>query len=62
MWPQGDIGVVLWSLSVAADEWQGTDTLAALCTVPDRWIPTAHGSPRPRCSRGGFYGRCGGSA
>ena len=35
-WPQGDVGVILWSLSaVVAGEWQRSDTLAALCTVPD---------------------------
>ena len=33
-WPQGDIGVVLWSLSVAAWDWQTPETLTRLCTIP----------------------------
>ena len=45
LWPQGDIGVVLWSLSTVADEWQRNDTLTALCTVPDDGIPTAPWNP-----------------
>ena len=33
-WPQDHIGVVLWSLSVAADGWQPPETLSRVCTVP----------------------------
>ena len=33
-WPQDHIGVVLWSLSVAADRWQMPETLSRVCTVP----------------------------
>ena len=33
-WPQEQIGLVLWSLSVAADEWQAPETLVRLCTIP----------------------------
>jgi hypothetical protein len=33
-WPQPDIGVVLWSLSVAASDWQPPQTLTRLCTIP----------------------------
>ena len=33
-WPQNDVGVVLWSLSVGADDWQSPDILVRLCTVP----------------------------
>ena len=44
-WPQGDIGVVLWSLSAVAEEWQGTDGLTALCTVPDDRMPHAPWNP-----------------
>ena len=40
-WPQGDIGIVLWSLSEVGDEWRNTDTLTTLCTVPDDDIATA---------------------
>ena len=40
-WPQGDIGVVLWSISAVAADWQNAATLTALCTVPDDTMPTA---------------------
>ena len=40
-WPQGDIGVVLWSISAEAADWQNGATLTALCTVPDDTMPTA---------------------
>lgn len=40
-WPQGDIGIVLWSLSEVGDEWRNTDTLTTLCAVPDEDIATA---------------------
>ena len=33
-WPVYDAGIVLWSLSVAADEWQTREHLTRLCTVP----------------------------
>jgi hypothetical protein len=33
-WPQEDVGVVLWSLSVAANDWQSTERLTRMCTVP----------------------------
>jgi hypothetical protein len=34
-WPQADAGVVLWSLSVCADDWQSAKKLARLCTIPE---------------------------
>ncbi len=34
-WPQADIGIVLWSLSVSAGDWQASETLTRLCTIPD---------------------------
>jgi hypothetical protein len=34
-WPQADAGVVLWSLSVCADEWQSAEKLTRLCTIPE---------------------------
>ena len=40
-WPQGDIGIVLWSLSGVGDEWRNTHTLTTLCTVPDDDIAAA---------------------
>ena len=33
-WPQADIGVVLWSLSVSAGDWQTSEKLTRLCTIP----------------------------
>ncbi len=33
-WPQDDVGIVLWSLSVAANEWESPERLARLCTIP----------------------------
>jgi hypothetical protein len=33
-WPQGDIGVVLWSLSVGANDWQTRERLTRMCTIP----------------------------
>jgi hypothetical protein len=34
-WPQADMGVVLWSLSVSAGDWQTSDKLTRLCTIPE---------------------------
>jgi hypothetical protein len=34
-WPQADIGLVLWSLSVSADDWQNSEKLTRLCTIPE---------------------------
>jgi hypothetical protein len=34
-WPQADIGIVLWSLSVSAGDWQTSEKLTRLCTVPE---------------------------
>jgi hypothetical protein len=34
-WPQADIGIVLWSLSVSADDWQTSEKLTRLCTIPE---------------------------
>jgi hypothetical protein len=33
-WPQTHTGVVLWSLSVSANDWLDRETLTRLCTVP----------------------------
>ena len=33
-WPQCDAGIVLWSLSVAANDWQPRERLSRLCTIP----------------------------
>lgn len=32
-WPQADIGIVLWSLSVSASDWQSSEKLTRLCTI-----------------------------
>lgn len=34
-WPQADIGIVLWSLSIAASDWQTAEKLTRLCTIPE---------------------------
>lgn len=34
-WPQNHVGVVLWSLSVSANDWQTSEKLTRLCTIPD---------------------------
>jgi hypothetical protein len=33
-WPQNDVGIVLWSLAAAANDWVDRETLTRLCTVP----------------------------
>lgn len=33
-WPQGDIGVLLWSLSVSTNDWQSSQRLTRMCTIP----------------------------
>jgi hypothetical protein len=33
-WPQRDAGIALWSLSVAANDWQSRERLTRLCTIP----------------------------
>ena len=37
-WPQADIGIVLWSLSVSASDWQTGEKLTRLCTIPEPTI------------------------
>ena len=37
-WPQGDIGIVLWSLSVAANDWQTRENLTRLCAIPNNGV------------------------
>jgi hypothetical protein len=32
---QADIGVVLWLLPVSADDWQTSEKLIRLCTIPE---------------------------
>jgi hypothetical protein len=34
-WPQADVGIVLWSLSVCANDWQTSEQLTRLCTIPE---------------------------
>lgn len=33
-WPQREVGIILWSLSVSANQWQSPGRLTRLCTVP----------------------------
>jgi hypothetical protein len=40
-WPQSDIGIVLWSLSVSAGDWQTSEKLTRLCTIPEPAILSA---------------------
>lgn len=35
-WPQADMGIVLWSLSVSATAWETVKRLTRLCTIPER--------------------------
>ena len=37
-WPQGDIGILLWSLSVSANDWQSSDRLTRMCTIPVKGV------------------------
>jgi hypothetical protein len=33
-WPQRDAGIVLWSLSIAASDWEPRERLTRMCTIP----------------------------
>jgi hypothetical protein len=44
--PQADIGIVLWSLSVSAGDWQTCEKLTRLCTIPEHYRLRLHGSDR----------------
>ncbi len=33
-WPQCDVGIVLWSLSIAAKDWESRERLTRMCTIP----------------------------
>ena len=33
-WPQRDVGIVLWSLSIAANDWESRERLTRMCTIP----------------------------
>ncbi len=49
-WPQPDAGVVLWSLSACAHDWQPAEKLTRLCTIPKaamRQNPLRDGGYRP---------------
>jgi hypothetical protein len=34
-WPQADVGIVLWSISVSDTAWQTSEKLTRLCTIPE---------------------------
>jgi hypothetical protein len=57
-WPQVDIGLVLWSLSVSAGDWQASEKLTRL--VPSRSLPfcRGHGTGRPTPWRRESCGLC----
>jgi hypothetical protein len=44
-WPEGDVGVVLWSLSVTAGDWQSRERLTCLCTIPINGVIEATWDP-----------------
>src|ERR1700758_4984619 len=33
-WPQGEVGIILWSLSASAHDWLPRETLTRLCASP----------------------------
>ena len=39
-WPQADIGIVLWSLSVSAGDWQISEKLTRPCSISEPAILT----------------------
>ena len=58
-WPQADAGVVLWSLSVCANDWQSAEKLTRLCTIPEPRLRRAWERQRARAqglSRSRFRG------
>jgi hypothetical protein len=46
-WSQHDAGIVLWSLSVAATDWEPRERLSRLCTIPITCWTTSHGIRLP---------------
>ncbi len=42
-WPLFDVGIVLWSLSVAANDWQTPERLTRLCAIPIDSVLEAEG-------------------
>jgi hypothetical protein len=33
-WPQRDIGIILWSLTIATKDWESRERLTRMCTIP----------------------------
>ena len=60
-WPQADAGVVLWSLSVCANDWQSAEKLTRLCTIPEPAMFSETWDKRPTRWRPGSSDRCSGS-
>ena len=60
-WPQADAGVVLWSLSVCANDWQSAEKLTRLCTIPEPAMFSVTWDKRPTRWRPGSSDRCSGS-
>ena len=50
-WPQGQIGTILWCLSVAANDWQKPDDLVRLSAAPVNGIVEAERDESGRSSR-----------
>jgi hypothetical protein len=57
-WPQADIGIVLWSLSVSAGDWQASEKLTRLCTIPELAILSGTWDRRPTPWRPESCGLC----
>ena len=53
-WPQRDVGVVLWSLSVAATGWQTSEKLTRLCTIPEAANVVGDLGPNALCDGGAY--------
>jgi len=48
-WPQADVGIVLWSLSVSDTDWQSSEKLTRLCTIPEPSILSGTWDRTPPC-------------
>jgi hypothetical protein len=61
-WPQRDAGVVLWSLSVCANDWQSSEKLTRLCTIPEPAMFSGTWDRTPYSMEARILQRCSGSA
>jgi hypothetical protein len=54
-WPRAEAGVVLWSLSVCANDWQSAEKLTRLCTIPEPAMFSEHRSEKIPSGRFGEH-------